>query len=509
MKPVRNSEVDIASLANNVANHQGVDSPVATAKTSTFDSTQLISSSQRGIFAVRTNPPKGQWPYREGCLFYIEDPYFNKEAKQKIFSILALPLGTSTPKFAFADRYFTQQCTSFHICSLNQVQEIWGESDKGVLYSKCFGLLGKKEGAPLVFFSQDSSLENQGSKDIENQKKPFKQLLNRTYLWTSNEGNLLFFEYKDGTPIWKIYTTDGKTVIPELVEFRDGKFVFPKKKYYVPVLDPLRLESISPDKKKVVFRIEEQKGSVDGKSLVSPAQWNLTMIIDGPAELSGGIKFNKLHARVYLQTPASPNVIEIHLTLRDGLLAREFPQAEIEKRVQRRGQVVDIYPSSKFIEKIFKDFARKIRLGKEFANCSEYCVALFQYAGKPFAENSLNPFDSSWNPLAFTRTFSNSSSEKDAAPVHEMQKWRKLARCTQGKTTLAVYELQNGINYDYYVFSTNRKLLYREKSGFEHTVTSFQTDSKGFHLTLHRTGLFSFLSFFEKNIFIPNQQGGE
>ncbi len=456
--------------------------------TSMFDPTQIIYPSERGVVAVR---------FPQGYFLYVENPSFNKEAGQERFSVLPIPLFSPKPEFMDVDRYDpTQQSTSFQKCSPDQVEEICGEDDIGSLYSKCLGVLGKKNGAPLVFVTQGSSPQSTSSTNVEVQKKPLVQLLNRTYCWHSNNGDLVFFEYKDGKPIWTIYDAAHNIHTPETVDFSDEKFVFPQKKHYVPVLDPLRLVSISSDKKKIVFRIEEQKSSVDGETLVSPTQWNLTVIVDGSAGEVCGKQIN-LHTRVYLQTPASSSVIEIHLTTH-GLLAREIPKAEVEKRkrekkITRRGHVVAISASSSFILSILQDFDRKIQLGIDFENCSKYAVEIFRYAGRPFAENHLNPWDSPRNPLAFTA----SSSSAEISQAHEMQETRKLASCSQGNTTLAVYEKQNGPNFFYTVYATKDKktnCLFKEGSGFRHTVSSLKADGAGFHLVLRRTGIFSFIS---------------
>ncbi|NGX32149.1 MAG: hypothetical protein K1060chlam4_00190 [Candidatus Anoxychlamydiales bacterium] len=446
-------------------------------KTCTVDRKQIIFPSQFGIFAIKSP---------EGFVLHLENPY-GKDSTIPIYSFKQEVPNTLT------------QITSVHVRSVAQINELANEEDERSLYSR---LLGKKEGAPLSFFSQSSSTSLKG---VEAQKDTLKRLLNRTYLWTSKGGDLLFFEYKDGKPIWKIYSKDGKIYEPELVEFQDEKFVFPEDSHYIPVLDPLRLESISLDKKKVIFSIEEQKSSVDRESPVSPTQWNLTMVIYGKASEFLGWNIY-LHTRVYLQTPASSNVIEIHLTRNYGLLVQELPQAEIDEKAQRRGPVEEIKASSKFIEKILEDLNRNIQLGKDFDNCSEYCVELFRYAGNSFDKNHLKPWDSPMNPLAYT---ARSSSKMRKG--HGKQQKKELAQYTQGETTFIVYEIQNANNYFYHICLKNsEEPLYKEESGFKFQVDSFKEDSKGLCLTLRRTGfLFLFFAWLptSKIIFYINQKG--
>ncbi len=450
-------------------------------ETSIVDPTQIIYPSKRGIFAVKCS---------EGYFLYIEDPY-KKNPNKKRFLILLIPLVFSKlESILYDDRYdVKQQITSFHKCSFDKINEIFNnENDKVSLYSKCFELLNKKDGNPLVFI--DPSLKTRGSKeDIESQKAPLIQLLNRTYCWYSSKGELVFCETKKNETIWTIIDADGNQHIPKTIEFKNqnSENVELLNKDYVLLFESLRLDSISPKMDKIIFKIIEQKSSIDKNILVLPNQWNLTYIIYGSTSTSLD-KFGnifRMHARVYLQTPASQNIIEIHLT-NVGLLIREISYSQIQERIRKRSQVVPIFPRLEFIQKILQDLDNKIHLHGTF-NCSYYALKIFEYAGRPTAKDNLNPFDQSWNPLSHGAAKITSDIKE-----LELQEQRKLQSLTINNTTLSIYEKANNLNYFYYVYAKNSNdstLLFSETSGFQFIIEKFEKNDEGVNLVLSRAGI--------------------
>ncbi|NGX36917.1 MAG: hypothetical protein K1000chlam2_00062 [Chlamydiae bacterium] len=456
----------------------------------------LIKPSGRGIIALRT-------PI--GYFLCIENTFFDESdrSKKRFLVIPFPPYLDESLGITYLDQIkMNDPTTPFRICQSEEVGQILSEVDLEKLYSKCLKLLDAKNEKPLVFYPQSPIPETLRLKNIEEQKKPLRRLLEHTYCWHSKNGCLVFFEYEAGQPIWKIYTADKNIYTPDVVEFidhRNKKITLPWGKDYVPILDLLRLESISSNKKLVIFRIVEQKSSIDGNTPVSPTRWNLTLVVYGSSTTLYK-KLFEVHTHVYLQTPASPNVIDIHLT-KQGLQSREIPESQLKQRIARRGQVEQIYPSRQFINKILKDFDDQISLEGFRKNCSEYAVKIFSYAGKPFAENNLNPLDSNWNPLAYTST-SPSLDRKE----HAVQTRRELTRCSSETTTMIIYEIKNGSNYFYHVYSANRndsKPLFSETSGFRYTIDLFYPENEEFHLILRRTGIFSFLT--TKTTIKPNQ----
>lgn len=434
-----------------------------------------IHPSERSVFATFGD---------RGITLYVDNP-FVKDSER--YTAIPFPYRYKDNQLVreIVGEYSGERTLITKNFKTNTLNRELNRASKSTPFEYIATLLEIEKGEPLVFAPPYIPSEDERIHGIAKYKELLSRFLERKYCWKTEHGDLVYYE-NNGQHIWKVQYANGEKCEPTTIEIKDRNnepVRLPQGAQYITLLDSLRLRSIEGNK--IVFENEPYKSCLDEEVLILPEFWRLTFIIDGKTCADLNIQ---LHARAYLETPASSSPIEIHLTDK-GLKAALVPQGAVKERVCKRGQVERVRPSRKLIDKILSDFDQMVMLGdRGTENCSVYVGNIFAYADKPFVKDPLNPLRNSWNPISHA-----TKTPSQGQIVTRFQRQEIMATQKIGDFEFIVSELKNGVNYSYFVdMKTDQgqeRIFSETRSGYQREIKLEKKGDYEIILSLFRTGI--------------------